>query len=431
MHQQVSNMARAGDKVKVVKKDGEVVDGILMPRPEILEKGITVVKLDSGYNVGIEDKKIKEIKGVEQYKPKGKEKKELKFNDKLPIVAILSTGGTISSRVDYRTGGVYADYDASDFIAMCPEIGNVANIRAKKIMGVMSEDMASVEWIGIAKAIAEEINDADGVVLTMGTDTLHFCSAALSFILKDLNKPVVVTAAQRSIDRGSSDAFMNLICAVRAAACFDAAEVMTCMHGTTNDDYCILIKGTKVRKMHTSRRDAFRPINDLPVAKVFFDGKIEVLNGDYRKKTEGKTGVSGRFEDKVALLQVYPGMEPEVIDFYVEKGYNGIVLSATALGHVPQKFYPHIKKAVKRNVPIIIATQTLYGRTHPLVYSALRMLSIELGCVFVEDMLPEVAYIKLGFVLGQTKEKDKIRKMMTENAAGEITNRSLPQTYLY
>ncbi len=431
MFQQDYKMAKAGDKVKVVKKDSEEVEGILMPRPEILEKGITVIKLDSGYNVGIDDKKVKEIKGVEQYKAKQKEKKELKFDDKLPTVAILSTGGTISSRVDYRTGGTIAELTAEDFVSMCPELENIANIKAKKVMSVMTEDMTSKEWTDIAKAIAEEIKDVDGVVVTIGTDTLHFCSAALSFLIKDLNKPVVITAAQRSIDRGSSDSFMNLICAVSAAAKSDAAEVMTCMHGTTNDDYCLLIKGTKVRKMHTSRRDAFRPINDMPIAKVFFDGKIEVLNDDYNKKAEGKVGVNERFEDKVALVQVYPGMEPEVIDFYVDKGFKGIVLSATALGHVPQKLYPNIKSAIEKGVPVVIATQTLYGRTHPLVYSALRALSIELGCIFVEDVMPEVAYIKLGFVLGQVKEKEKIKKMMTENIAGEITSRSLPQTFLY
>jgi len=297
-------------------------------------------------------------------------------------------------------------------------------------MSVMSEDMTPNDWMQIAKEVAKEIQTVDGVVLTMGTDTLHFLTAALSFLLKDLNKPVVVTAAQRSIDRGSTDSFMNLTCAVRAAAKLDAAEVMSCMHGTTNDDHCLLIRGTKVRKMHTSRRDAFRPINDVPIAKIYFDGKIEMTNPDYKKRTEGKTGVYEKFEEKIALVQVYPGMEGEVIDFYINKGYNGIVLSATALGHVPEKIVANIKKAKEKGVTIIIATQTLYGRVHPLVYSALRMLSMELGCIFVEDMMPEVSYVKLGWALGQTNDKEKIKELMQKNVAGEITTRSQPQTFL-
>lgn len=426
---------RAGDKVKLTKKDGESIEGILMPRPEMLEKGFTVIKLDNGYNMGIEDKKIKSIEVIEQYKPKEKEKKELKFDERLPTVAILSTGGTISSKIDYRTGGVYADYDASDFVAMCPELESIANLKAKKIMSVMTEDFTIDDWINMSKILVEELNSkVDAVVLTMGTDTLHITAAALSFLLKDLNKPVIITASQRSIDRGSSDAFMNLICSVKAAAKIDAAEVMTCLHGTTNDDYCLLIRGTKVRKMHTSRRDAFRPVNDLPIAKIPFDGKIEILN-DYKKKFEGKVGVYDRFEEKTAMIQVYPGMDPEVIDFYVNKGYKGIVLAATALGHVPVNgkgsLVENIRNAIEKGVIIIIATQTLYGRVHPLVYTNLRKLSLDLGCTFAEDIMPEVAYVKLGWALGQTKEAKKVKELMLQNIAGEITSRTLPSSFLY
>lgn len=424
------NKPKAGDKVRIVKKEGETVEGTLMPRPEILEKGIIVLKLSNGYNIGIEEEKIKEIILVEEYHQKQKQKRELTSNLELPTISILSTGGTISSKIDYRTGGTIADYDASDFVAMLPELESIANLKAKKIASVMSEDFTAQDWIQIAKEVAKELETVDGVVLTMGTDTLHFMTAALSFLLKDLSKPVIVTAAQRSIDRGSTDAFMNLVCAVRAATKTDIAEVVSCMHGTTNDDYCLLIRGTKVRKMHTSRRDAFRPINDSPIAKIHFDGKIEITNPNYKKRTEGKTGVYEKFEEKTAIVQVYPGMEGEVIDFYTNKGYKGIVLSATALGHVPKKIYKNIENATKKGVIIVIATQTLYGRVHPLVYSALRMLSMELGCVFAEDMMPEVAYVKLGWALGQTKDSEKIKELMLMNIAGEITTRSLSQNYL-
>jgi glutamyl-tRNA(Gln) amidotransferase subunit D len=265
---------------------------------------------------------------------------------------------------------------------------------------------------------------------------MHFTTAALSFFLKDLSKPVIFTAAQRSIDRGSSDAFMNLICSVAAAAKSDIAEVMTCMHGTTNDDYCILIRGSKVRKMHTSRRDAFRPVNELPLAKVYSDGKIEITNKNYNKRSDKKVTLENRFEDKTALIQIYPGMDPEIIDFYVKKGYKGIVISATALGHTPTEasplnLLPAIKKAIDKGVAVVIASQTLYGRVHPYVYTNLRKLSIDLSCIFVEDMLPETAYIKLGWVLSQTTKPEKIREAMLTNVAGEITERTENNTFLY
>ncbi|TKJ17539.1 Glu-tRNA(Gln) amidotransferase GatDE subunit D [Candidatus Woesearchaeota archaeon B3_Woes] len=422
---------KAGDLVKITTKDG-VFEGILMPRPDVLEKDITVIKLDNGYNIGINNKKIKKVELVKKYSPKKASKSELKPKKGLPNVTILSTGGTISSKIDYKTGGVYADYTAEDFVSMCPELVEIANLKAKKILSVMSEDMNGKDWVLIAKEVEKELNSgADGVVVTQGTDTLHFTSAALSFLLKDLSKPVVLTAAQRSIDRGSSDAFMNLICAVTAAAKFDGAEVMTCMHGTTSDDYCLLIRGTNVRKMHTSKRDAFRPMNELPLAKVFENGKIEVVNQNFMKRGKSKVKAIDKFEEKVALINVYPGMDPEIVDFYVKKGVKGIVLSATALGHAPQKLYPNIEKAIKAKIPIVIASQTLYGRVHPLVYSALRILSIKLKCIFVEDMLPEVAYVKLGFVLSQTKDLDKVKELMLTNVSGEITERSDEKSFLY
>ncbi len=422
--------AKAGDRVKVTTKDEEF-EGILMPRPEILDKNITVVKLDNGYNIGVENKKIKEIKVIEEYKPKKEKKTKIPFDKKLPTVSVLSTGGTISSKIDYKTGGVHADYTAEDFVQMMPEIAKVSNLKARKIIATMSEDFSNKEWSLMAKEVVKELEDSDGVVLTMGTDTLHIAAAALSFFLRDLNKPVIITAAQRSIDRGSSDAFMNLICAVTAAAKSDIAEVMTCMHGTSSDDYCLLNRGTKARKMHTSRRDAFRPINEMPLAKVYPEGKIEAVNKNYRKKGEGKPKVDDKFEAKTAMVIIYPGMDGEVIDFYVKKGYKGIVLSATALGHVPTNILDNIKKAIDKGTSVVVASQTIYGRVHPYVYTNLRKLSIELGCIFAEDMLPETAYVKLGWVLGHTTKNNEVKKMMAENVAGEISERSDAKSFLY
>jgi len=427
---------KTGDKVKIITEKEEF-EGILMPRPEMLEKGFTVIKLDNGYNIGIEDKKIKQIKLIEPYKQKKEKQKKLTVKKGLPTVSILSLGGTISSKIDYRTGGVYADYTAEDFVAMMPELAKVANLKAKKVMSLMSEDMNPDDWKKIAKIIADELNSGiDGVVVTQGTDTLHFSTAAMSFMLKNINKPVVFTAAQRSIDRGSSDAFMNLICSITAAAKFDGAEVISCLHGTTNDDYCLLNRGTKVRKMHTSRRDAFRPVNELPLAKVFSDGKIEVVNRNYKKRSEGKVTADNKFEPKTALIQIYPGMDPKIIDFYINEDYKGIVLAATALGHIPTlkegySLMPNLKKAIDKKIPVVIASQTLYGRVHPLVYTNLRKLSIELGCIFIEDMLPETAYVKLGYILAQTTNPKKVKELMLTNIVGEITERSLDKSFLY
>ena len=426
-----------GDIVKVYT-DEQNYEGILMPRPEIFEKGFVIVKLDNGYNIGIDEKKIKKIEVIKKYQQKKEEKTKLHHKKGLPKVPILSFGGTISSRVDYKTGGVYADYTAEDFVEMLPELKNVANLKAEKVMGVYSEDMASEEWQLMARRIANELNDDEvsGVVVTQGTDTLHFSTAAMSFFLRNLNKPVVFTAAQRSIDRGSSDAFSNLLCAVHAASKFDGAAVVTCLHGTSNDSYCILNRGNKCRKMHTSRRDAFRPINELPLAKVFEDGKIEVLNNNYSKRNNNKVDVAGNFEEKTALVYVYPGMNPEVLDYYREKKYKGVVIAATALGHVPTinpkySLFKKLKELIDNGVPVIIASQTIYGRVHPYVYTNLRKLSVKLSCIFVEDKLPETAYVKLGWVLAQAHDIEEVKEMMLRNYAGEISERTDEKAFLY
>ena len=425
-----------GDMVKVHTKE-QVYEGILLPRPEIFDENYTILKLDNGYNIGIENKRIEKIEVVEKYQKKKEEKHKIVHKKGLPNVPILSFGGTISSRVDYKTGGVYADYTADDFIEMLPELANAANLKAEKVLSIMSEDMAPEDWQQMARKIAKGLNeDNAGVVVTQGTDTLHFSTAAMSFFLKNLNKPVVFTAAQRSIDRGSSDAFSNLLCAVHAASKFDGASVVTCLHGTSDDNYCILNRGTKVRKMHTSRRDAFRPINELPLAKVFEDGKIEVLNKNYNKRNNEKVIVDDKFEHNTALLHVYPGMNPDVFDYYLEKKYKGIVIAATALGHVAtiNPKYSLIKKLkglIDNNVAVVISTQTIYGRVHPYVYTNLRKLSVELNCIFVEDMLPETAYIKLGWVLGHTHKIDEVKELMLTNYAGEISERSDEKGFLY
>ncbi|HIH04719.1 TPA: Glu-tRNA(Gln) amidotransferase subunit GatD [Candidatus Woesearchaeota archaeon] len=427
---------QAGDKVRVKSSDGEY-EGILMPRPEIFEKGFLVLKLENGYNIGIDEKKVSKVDVLEQYGKPEQGHRERKHDPSLPTISILSFGGTISSKVDYRTGGTYADYTAEDFVQMMPELESVANLRARKVMGIMSEDMSPEEWEAMAKAIHAELNEKEvaGVVVTQGTDTLHFSTAAISFALRNLSKPVVFTAAQRSIDRGSSDAFMNLLCAVHAAK-GGIVEVMTCMHGSLDDDSCLLIRGTKVRKMHTSRRDAFRPINELPLARVFPDGKIEVLNQNHRKRSSGAVSVSGQFSRDVGLLYAYPGMDPDILDFFLEKKYGGVVIAATALGHLPvtnerNSLIPKLKKLRDGGIPVFITTQTVYGRVHPYVYTNLRKLSIGAGCTFCEDMLPEVAYIKLCWILAQHKDVEKVRELMPTNIAGEITTRSDVESFLY
>lgn len=419
-------MVNKGDYVKIITEKEEFT-GILMPHPEILEDDVTVIKLDNGYNIGIDHSKIKNIEVIETREKQEKEKQEYKLNPDLPIVSIISLGGTISSRVDYTTGGVAADYTAEDFVEMLPELKEIANIKTVSMFNAMSEDLNQEHWLKLAETISNELNDPkiDGVVVTQGTDTLHFSSSAVSFLLKKINKPVVFTAAQRSIDRGSSDAFMNLLCSVKAAIS-DIAEVSVCMHADLNDEYCNLINGTKTRKMHSSRRDAFRPVNDHVIAKVYPDKDIEVIS-EFNKRNEDKVEHYSQYEKNIGIIYTYPGMKPESVDSF--KGYKGLVIAATGLGNLPKNILNNVKRLIDSGTVVVITSQTIYGRVHPLVYSNLRELSIKLGCIFLEDMTTESAYVKLGFVIGNFK-KEEFRSMLLRNFTGEIKERTVADEFL-
>lgn len=432
-----SKKIKVGDRIRVIK--GNLVhEGLLMPRIELGDISSLVIKLDNGYNIGIKyDKEVKLTKLTSELKPAKEEKSvnKIVFDKNLPIISIVGTGGTIASKIDYKTGGVYASFSAKDIVNQIPDLRETANIRCEQAMQIMSEDMLPENWIEIAKAVAKEINDGSkGIIVTHGTDTLHFTSAALSFILQDLSVPVAVVGAQRSSDRGSSDTVMNVACAANFVTNSDVAEVCVVMHENMDDEFCYAIRGTKCRKLHTSRRDAFRPINDIPIAKInWTNKKIEILNQDYKVRSNRKIKINDKLETKVAMIKSYPGLDPEIFDFYIDKGYKGFVIEGTGLGHVATfsklNILQKIEKAVSLNIPVVMTPQALFGRVHPTIYKNLRELS-KRGVIFLEDMLPETAYVKLMHVIPMSKSLEEIKKLMLTNIAGEITERSEANTFL-
>jgi glutamyl-tRNA(Gln) amidotransferase subunit D len=273
------------------------------------------------------------------------------------------------------------------------------------------------------------LNDSNikGIIITHGTDSLHYTSSALSFFLKNLNKPVVLTYSQRSIDRASSDANLNLQCAALAAIS-DMAEVMIVGHASTNDDFCYAIPGTKVRKMHTSRRDAFKAINSKPFAKVY-PNKIEIISG-FKRRFKGKVKDDSKFEEKVALIKFYPGQDPNILDYYIRNKYRGIIIEVLGLGQIAAKgarkgWIKKLKEAERKGIFVFAASQTIYGRLDPYVYSTARDL-LKAGMIYLEDMLSETAFVKLGWILGHEewrRNRETVKEKMLENISGEFNDR--------
>jgi glutamyl-tRNA(Gln) amidotransferase subunit D len=417
--------AEIGDVIRLTK-DGEVYEGILIPRSEYGDENHVVLKLKSGYNIGARitsSTKIEKIgKGT---KPAFAPPPASRQHEGLPKVAIISTGGTIASRVDYRTGAVRPALTASDLYSVVPELADLARIDARILFSIFSENMTSKHWSEIAKAVAEQVAEGvDGVVIAHGTDTLGYTAAALSFALHNLPIPVMIVGSQRSADRPSSDAATNLIGAVIAAAKAPFAEVAVAMHETPSDDSIILHKGTKVRKCHTSRRDAFKSINGMPIARIQ-NQRLTMLTENYNTRDPSKKLIlKSEFDEKVVLLKFYPGLDPAVIDWYVEHKYMGIVLEGTGLGHVSGYCFDAIKNATKRGVIVAMTSQCIWGRVNMNVYEAGRDLQA-LGVIPLEDMLPETAVVKLMWVFGQTKDVEEAKKLLNTDISGEFSPRTI------
>ena len=415
--------AEIGDIIRVIK-NGETYEGILIPRSEYGDEKHIVIKLKSGYNIGIRVTPTTRMEKVGVgVKPTFAAPPLPEQRLDLPKVAIVSTGGTIASRVDYRTGGVRPALSASDLYSVVPELSEIATIDAEILFSLFSENITPKHWAEIARTTAKHIGDGvAGVVIAHGTDTLGFTAAALCFALQNLSVPVIMVASQRSADRPSSDAATNLIGAVKAAANAPFAEVVVAMHETVSDKAIVFHRGTKVRKCHTSRRDTFQSINASPLAKMENE-EFFMLVKDFNKRNPSRKLVfKPNFDEKVALVKSYPGLDPQLIDWYVDKNYKGIVLEGTGLGHVGNYCFSAVKNAIENGMLVAMTSQCIWGRINMNVYNQGRDL-LALGVIPLEDMLPETALVKLMWVFGQTKDVDEAKRLLLTNIANEISLR--------
>lgn len=409
---------KAGDEVKL-RLASEEIEGRILENPD---STIILIKLGSGYNIGIPKENILDSRILKKFKEVELTSESIKSSGK-PKIGLIVTGGTIASKLDARTGGVKPLTNVNEFVKFYPELFEIVDVKKIEVpFMIASESMSSEHWISIAKSAEPLLNDPEikGIIITHGTDTLGYTGAALSFFIKNLNKPVVLTYSQRSIDRASSDANLNLQCAARMALS-DAAEVMLVGHASINDDFCYALRGSKVRKMHSSRRDSFKPINTGPIAKVWPD-RVEFLSS-YKKKSEKKVELDTNHTDKVALVKYYPGQDPSILDFYALK-YKGIVVEGTGLGHLPvsesaHSWLPKLKKHIHNGFVVCVTTQCLNGKVDPFVYSNGREL-MDAGVIFLEDILAETAFVKLGWVLGHYGWKANTKEKMLENISGEF-----------
>ncbi len=404
-----------------IKTRHMVFQGLILPRSAFLEDTHITLKLDTGYNTGI---RIEDIELIEElgYEPGSYHlpKLEVVPDKSKPRIALLGSGGTIASRLDYRTGGVIPALTPEELYSAVPELADVAFVDTRLLFELFSENIQPKHWVHIAEEVEKEVNErgATGVIIAHGTDTITFTSAALAFMLQDLSSPVVLVGSQRSSDRPSSDAAYNLMCVAAVAVKSDIAESVVCMHGVSGDNCCLIHRGTRVRKMHSSRRDAFRSIGCTPLGMVR-GTEIKMFTEAYNKRNEGTVDVDGRIDPKVALIFTYPGMQSDLIDSCIDNNYRGIVIAGTGLGHTPKTLYDPIKRAIEEDIIICMTTQCLWGFVGMQVYETGREL-LELNVIPLANMLPETAYVKLICILGRTQNRNEIKELMQKNLRGEI-----------
>lgn len=403
-----------GDTVRVVRQ-GQTDQGVLMPRHAFSDPSALILKLSNGYNVGLRLDEAAKVELVAKGEAKARTAKTRPAAAGKPVVAVLGTGGTIASFVDYRTGAVHPAATAEELSFATPELFEFVDVRAEVVYQVFSEDLTPANWLELAvRAKAAFDQGARGVVIPHGTDTLAYTSAALGFLLRDLPGPVVVVGAQRSSDRPSSDAATNLIAACRIAASADLGEVVVAMHASSSDGRIAIHRGTRVRKNHTSRRDAFETVNGVPLGHV--EGEKVHLAGNHRPRHAGPCRAYAKIAGDVAYVHSFPGLTGEQLERLVTG--RGAVLAGTGLGHVPRRVLDAVEHLAQRGALLAMASQCLWGRVNMNVYSTGRDL-IARGVVSAEDMLPETAFAKMCWALGNAKDAREAAQWFQTDQVGE------------
>ena len=405
--------------------------GTVLPRSENDDDLHIVLKIATGYNIGIDITTITGMKETGYNKANYKiPEKEFPYSDNKPNVKLFGTGGTIASRLDYRTGAVIPAFSPGELYGAVPELADVCNINTEKLFAVFSENMGPDQYMTLAKAIGQEIQKGvDGIVIGHGTDTLHHTAAALSFMVQNPPIPIILVGSQRSSDRPSSDAALNLIHASTAAGHGDIAEVMVCMFGPTSDEYGFLHRGTRVRKMHSSYRSTFRTIGDTPVATVTRAG-VKPIKKDYNpRRNDRNVKILPYFSEKVTMMYYYPHMKAEIMHSLIDMGYKGIIIVGTGLGHVNRELYPALERAKAEGVSVFMTLQTIWGYVHMFVYETGRDMMAK-GVIPLGNMLPEVAWVKLGWAMGQTEDPEEVKRIMLTPVNGEITAKEPYNGYL-
>jgi len=413
-----TNKIGVGDSVKILADLTYL--GIIMPRYEHTDDKHLVLKLKSGYNIGLEIEKIEKIEKISSPEKNIEKKENLEKNPALPKILLLSTGGTIASKVDYRTGAVTPVLTAEELNSSVPELAKIANVDAEVLFSEYSENIMPEHWLKIAEKLKEySTSDYSGIIIAHGTDTMHYTSSFLSFALAGFPIPIALVGSQRSSDRASSDAALNLMGAIKFLVGCKTNGVYIVMHQDENDETIACHLGTRVRKNHTSKRGAFQTIGGNPAFIIVNDQIQRNMKDEFFKVKEFQPKIN--LNTKVALVKYHPGYDPSLLGKIIEMNYSGIIFEGTGLGHIGKTMYDNVKKANEKGMFLGMTSQCIDGRVGMTVYESGRDL-LNLGIISLENMIPEVALVKAMWALGNSETLEDVKQIMLQNIASEISD---------
>ena len=413
-----TNKIGVGDSVKILADLTYL--GIIMPRYEHTDDKHLVLKLKSGYNIGLEIEKIEKIEKISSPEKNIEKKENLEKNPALPKILLLSTGGTIASKVDYRTGAVTPVLTAEELNSSVPELAKIANVDAEVLFSEYSENIMPEHWLKIAERLKEySTSNYSGIIIAHGTDTMHYTSSFLSFALAGFPIPIALVGSQRSSDRASSDAALNLMGAIKFLVGCKTNGVYIVMHQDENDETIACHLGTRVRKNHTSKRGAFQTIGGNPAFIIVNDQIQRNMKDEFFKVKEFQPKIN--LNTKVALVKYHPGYDPSLLGKIIEMNYSGIIFEGTGLGHVGKTMYDNVKKANEKGMFLGMTSQCIDGRVGMTVYESGRDL-LNLGIISLENMIPEVALVKAMWALGNSETLEDVKQIMLQNIASEISD---------
>ena len=441
----------AGTPVKVaVKTWSGVVEHEGLALPAAGPKLITL-KLANGYNVSYPESYVESVEILDEVEISEEEAPTpIEQDGNLPLVHLIHTGGTIASKVDYATGAVTARFEPDELLQSVPELRSVARLRVVKLGNMFSDDIRPRHWNRMLKATEEAFAEgAVGVVITHGTDTLHLSAAAMGYgWAGNGGRPpgrIVLTGSQRSPDRGSSDAAENLVAAVHWAAhgpeptgYRDASVVV--MHSESSDGQCAVLPGIACRKYHSSRRDAFKAINQGPLAWINNDGtgpSIEMAEHEPADaRVEAISPMMFNEDTRIAQFIADPHLDPNLVMLAIKDGFDAIVLHGTGLGHLPisdpqddspenTKLRLMLEDHCSNGGVVVVVAQTIHGPMNLNVYAKGREQQ-DMGVIGHGSLCPPgSALVKLHHLLSRGGGQETVASNWTEDLCGENPHDSM------